>query len=132
MKTSIIAGTDQHPRRFLLPKEKAAQLDVNLKTIYFQAEHRETGSTIDLRGPAFGGPFSRIVPGRFIGGDIVYRCRAGIAMTNQGRALRVIPDEYVEEIDRMDREIQSLCKLREEKIAEAWRRGRALRLSDLQ
>lgn len=57
--------------------------------------------------------------------------RMGRVRLGKVRIARVIPIEYVDELDQLDKQIDSLMLYRKRIQSEAWRRGRELSVKDI-
>src|SRR3990167_126797 len=120
MRTSVLVRRDTHATLFercVLPDDSNPDEHPNRIeriVLKFRPAHTESGCS-------FGGKsFTRTVPDAIESyARIIMRLKRGA--TDDAR---VIAPELVDELDRLDREIERLCAARRQAEAEAWRRDR--------
>jgi len=131
MKTSILVdrnGKGEIFERAVLPNDANADADprrIEAHTPRFFPAHDATAQRV-RSDFSLEKPRTMHEPDKVAVGHNLYRVKRGEVV-----GARVIASEAADEINCIDREIDRLHMLRWQVMAEAWRRARPLRLSDL-
>jgi hypothetical protein len=124
MRTSVIHERNQEANRYVracLPVEAPAEYD-GTRVAKLWAAHEEKGTRVVSITPFKTRPFTGQRPDSVLGCPLV---------RGKSECVRVIPEDYVTELDALDRQMLDLSKRRRELVEEAYRHGRPLRKADL-